>query len=256
MQYGYEYFCGANVVVEIENFPVLEAAGVTYSIQESKAPIYGYSSRWFDAVARGQVIVRGSIVVNYVHQDYLYHAIRLGLTEGGYLPDPPAKSDELQAQLSLQSQRDSIVSELMNNYPDNIKLAEALKAKYWDSDVATSQIISNELALNPNPHDSLGGLDIKITFGDRSLGNDFSGFTGLLLSNVYFVGRGMPIRIDEEVLVEEYSFFGRNVMGLRPAYVTQERSTYEADDDPTRNAAGGTEISVSPIPRPDNIDVS
>ena len=76
--YGYSYFSGANVFVRLNGMPALETAGITYSVQESTAPIYGYSSRIFDAVAMGQKIIRGSFVINFISPNYVARLIEAG----------------------------------------------------------------------------------------------------------------------------------------------------------------------------------
>lgn len=73
--YGYSYFSGANCFVKINGMPALEMAGISYQVQESTQPIYGYSSRIFDAVAIGQKIVRGNFVINFISPNYLARMI-------------------------------------------------------------------------------------------------------------------------------------------------------------------------------------
>ena len=75
--YGYDYFCGANVYISLNGEVCLEVAGISYQMQDSTAPIYGYSSRIFDAVAIGQKIIKGSIVLNFVQPHYLAKLVNL-----------------------------------------------------------------------------------------------------------------------------------------------------------------------------------
>lgn len=77
--YGYDYFSGANIYVKINGTNALEVAGISYQVQDSSAPIYGYSSRVFDAVAMGQKIIKGSIVINFIHPNYLAQIIERGV---------------------------------------------------------------------------------------------------------------------------------------------------------------------------------
>ena len=72
---GYSYHCGANISLKINDFPVTEAAGISYNVIDSTIPLYGYSSRYFDAVAPGQILVQGSLVINFVHHNYLFECI-------------------------------------------------------------------------------------------------------------------------------------------------------------------------------------
>ena len=76
--YNYEYFSGANVEIEFRNADmngeykkVYECAGISYSIQNSQQPIYGYASTQFDAMLPGREIVQGNFVANYVKPDYI-----------------------------------------------------------------------------------------------------------------------------------------------------------------------------------------
>lgn len=76
--YNYEYFSGANVNIAFNNADletgyqdVLECAGISYSIQNSQQPVYGYASTKFDAMLPGREIVQGNFVINYVKPDYL-----------------------------------------------------------------------------------------------------------------------------------------------------------------------------------------
>ena len=76
--YNYEYFSGANVQIEFRNADrhtdfktVYECAGISYSIQNSQQPVYGYASTRFDGMLPGREIVQGNFVVNYVKPDYI-----------------------------------------------------------------------------------------------------------------------------------------------------------------------------------------
>ena len=76
--FNYEYFSGANVEIEFANADkgveykkVYECAGISYSIQNSQQPVYGYASTQFDAMLPGREIVQGNFVVNYVKPDYI-----------------------------------------------------------------------------------------------------------------------------------------------------------------------------------------
>jgi hypothetical protein len=225
--FGYQYFCGANVVIEIEGFPLLEAAGMQYSISESKRPIYGYSSRHFDAVARGQVVVQGALIINYVHQDYLFRAIEQGISTSGLTPNVDfgtIAAKEHEDQLANIQESSRLGSELLLNYKDNVSLSEAFKNKHW-SIVETEDPGNSFNSLLPNPHDSFGGHDIRVTFGTRNESTGMLGDTGLILTDVYFTGRGVPIQIDENVIVEEYPFFARNIYSLRQPYIVVEEAS-------------------------------
>jgi len=165
----YEYFSGANVVLSIEDFPVSQAAGFSMQIQESKVPIYGYSSRHFDAIARGRVLVSGTLIINYVHHDYLFELIQMALQAN----DPVlgvsigASDNGIRDALSDPSQVVQAIQLLYADYVSNAQFPDYLREKYWDNPTAPDTELGIEQILSPNPHDSFGGLTIDVTFGER-----------------------------------------------------------------------------------------
>ena len=211
MNYPFEYFCGANVLIYLQDFPLLEASGFSYSIRESKRPIFGYSSRHFDAVARGQVLVEGTLLINYVHQDYLYHAARLAASNN---PSLVKKEPELDDGIAVRIGPDSKGKLL----PSNILVGKDIQDEgiaasietYWKS---PSQIIgatdTTIFANTSNLHDQ-GGFEIRISFGDPTEYRP-AGDTGLILRRVHFTGRAKTIQIDAETVVEAYSFIARDI---------------------------------------------
>jgi hypothetical protein len=214
--FGFEYFCGANVLIRIGDMPLLEATGLSLSIQESKRPIYGYSSRHFDAVASGQVLVQGQLIINYVHQDYLWHAIKAGL---GLEDDQALNTDIPSVDV------EDYMASLGENPETDGQFIAALKNQFWTPGVATGAARS---ALNDtkNPHDGFSGLNLRVTFGDQDLSLKDSGKTGIMVKDVYFMGRSNVISISEDVIVEAYPFIARDMYSLRANRV----SIYQSSD--------------------------
>ena len=73
---NYEYFSGANVTIKLNDKDLVECAGISYSISNSKQPVYSYESVQFDAVLTGREIVEGRFVINYKSPNYLYDLIQ------------------------------------------------------------------------------------------------------------------------------------------------------------------------------------
>ncbi len=98
--YNYEYFSGANVSIWFKNVDsdkprteVLECAGISYSVQNSQQPIYGYASTQFDAMLPGREIVQGNFVANYIKPNYVINDLLQSdlsnntLSTNGFLTD-------------------------------------------------------------------------------------------------------------------------------------------------------------------------
>jgi len=209
---NYQYFCGANVVIEVEGVPLYECCGLRINTMESKRPIYGYSSRHFEAVANGQVLVEGALLIDDVDDNYWFRSIEQGLRVTNQLrtDSPPPLADlssELRDQLADEGNAESLLNQYQLDPLNNPAISEAMKSRIWQpGPVASAQ--SPQYV--PNPHDSFGGLDIRVTMGDREPYNFYRGLTNFVLESVHFIGRGKMIQISADVIVEEYPFFARN----------------------------------------------
>ncbi len=209
--YGYDYFCGANVLLQVNDFPVLEAAGISYNLMDSSAPVYGYSSRLFDAVAPGQIIVQGSIVINFVHHNYLFECIRWGLA--GFQNVGNAQTLEQQG-FTLESDVDRrLIEEAMKagaTELPNQQVMRSYEEAQWTTEPTLKVDTGYEQLRKVSPL-GFSPLNISISMGKR--------YTIDILS-AYFIGRGSTIQIDESVIVEEYPFFARD---LRTRYHVESR---------------------------------
>ena len=50
---------------------LIECAGLSYVVQTSDQPVYGYASTQFDAVLNGREIIQGNFLVNYRKSSYI-----------------------------------------------------------------------------------------------------------------------------------------------------------------------------------------
>lgn len=213
--YGFEYFCGANVLIKIGNVPILEASGISFSINESKFPLYGYSSRHYDAVAHGRVLVNGNIAINFVHQDYLMRIIeyvynvRRADVSGEITVEQAVSAFEM-----LTSSQDLVSNEEISRY------ASVLEDAFWGASQTESRFTGAY-----NPHDNASGIDLQIIFGEQNLTLRPNGVTGILIEDVHFTGRSNIIQISEDAIVEVYPFFARNLHSLRSDYLAQRITT-------------------------------
>lgn len=70
--YDLDYFTSSQCALYIGDVFVDEVVNISYSVQQSKTPIYGYASQLFDTVAPGQVIVQGQFTINFKEAGYLW----------------------------------------------------------------------------------------------------------------------------------------------------------------------------------------
>lgn len=71
-----QYYSSNDAMIIIGDVFVDEAVAITYSLRESKIPIYSYNSKFFKKVAPGKVLVQGTITINYISDDYFENILR------------------------------------------------------------------------------------------------------------------------------------------------------------------------------------
>lgn len=59
----------------INGIHIDECYDIQYMYQELKQPIFGYNSKYYDAILPGQVTVAGSFTINYIHDAYLLRVL-------------------------------------------------------------------------------------------------------------------------------------------------------------------------------------
>lgn len=69
--YPYDYYSGADCKIFFGDIWVDDIMSIQYNVSQQKTPIYGYASQLYDAVARGQVIVQGSLAIAFKETGYL-----------------------------------------------------------------------------------------------------------------------------------------------------------------------------------------
>lgn len=212
-EYGFEYFCGANVTVRINSIPIVEASAISYNINESKFPLYGYSSRFYNAIARGNVLVTGNLAINFIHQNYLSKVIQYAYNALSSGVEPYNVQQALDIFNALTATEDIIDEAELD------AVADSLKSEFWGA--ANNLKDGKRLHTTLNPHDNFNGIDIEIIFGEQNLGSNTSGVTGVLLQDVHFTGRSDVISISEEALVEVYPFIARDVRSLKSIQIIE-----------------------------------
>ncbi len=70
--YNVDYFSGAQMAVYIGDVWVDEITSISYAVQQSRSPLYGYADQLFKDVSKGQVLIQGEFAVNFKEAGYLF----------------------------------------------------------------------------------------------------------------------------------------------------------------------------------------
>lgn len=189
----WQYFCGANVTVHIDNVLIGEAVAIGYNLMQNRTPLYGYNSPHFNAVSDGQIIVQGKIALNYVSHEYLLAAMRTGGSE----TDPNRYYKLNEETLEYDAGKTSSVNSIAS-----------LKRMFWgkkEADVSEYNTDITNRWGRPDQHSK--SVDIRVIFGDMMAGN-----TMHVLKHVFFTGRSMDTIITDDPSIETFDFIARSVI--------------------------------------------
>lgn len=70
------YFTMTQARMYIGNLFIDELNALQFAMQDNKIPVYGYASRFYDAVAQGKSLVQGQFTVNFISEGYLVTTLR------------------------------------------------------------------------------------------------------------------------------------------------------------------------------------
>lgn len=207
---SWNYYTGANASVRMGGTVLGEAVAIRYALAQNRTPLFGYNAPLFNAVADGQVIVQGTLAVNYVTHEYLLAAIKSQIDPSlrELLTTPsPLNLDEEEA---LAMNGEQLNSVLVSADPST-RIA-ALKKRFWGK---TSSSITSDYNINLQPQKVFGrpdqhsqSIDITVDIGDPASINS----TKHIIKHVFFIGRSMETAITEDPLVEQFDFIARSIV--------------------------------------------
>lgn len=79
--YPYDYYSGSDCKVFYGDIWVDDIVSIQFNVNQNKTPIYGYASQNFNAVAKGRVIVNGTLTIAFKETGYLNLIQRISETQ-------------------------------------------------------------------------------------------------------------------------------------------------------------------------------
>ena len=237
--YATSYFTGSQASIWIGDVWVDEVFGIQFSASQSLLPIFGYASSFFDAVARGKVLVQGFFEINFVDEGYLYSILndRATILAGDKFKAIPdfieyARKNHIPVQefgeKTTRTAADRIADQIQllketgeGAYPDGRSRRQTMsqiinELSQLDS-VGINQIASEINRKSQEVDGPTQGRNIiyemipftlKGYFGNPELGGKEQG-TIKEIRNCFLIGNEMVIDASEEVVKERYSFLAR-----------------------------------------------
>lgn len=194
--YRYDAISGAQIAVYFGDKTLIDdATAIQFALTQSKKPIYGYHSRYFDAVAGGVVIVHGRIFINFIHQGYLRLLIK------------NARDPQFLEKLENEATRAEEEAKLNQKTYDGVPNSQEALVRYIRDDNRKRQQREITEAGFVRP-DVIGSTSIKIKYASDT---HFDDVPFKRLTNVHFIGEGQEIQISGQPIQEMYEFIAQKV---------------------------------------------
>lgn len=190
----YDVVSGAQIQVVLgENVILEDCTAIQYTLTQSKKPIFGYASRYYDAVAGGIVIVHGRLWTNFIHQGYLRTLLDLAARSGSL---ESVKQDMGEVDLDEASRGFNL-----QNEEDVVAFVEKENRRRVETFEKGTKPGSRPDIISKN-------VNIRINYGD---GSRFSGVPTKVLYDINFIGEGQDIQISGQPQQEWYEFLAQRV---------------------------------------------
>lgn len=219
-----KYYSSNDAMVIIGDVFVDEAVSVSYSVRDSKIPIYSYNSPYFKRVAPGKIIVQGTITINYIDDNYFLNILRASQNKN---PDknsvlplnfiPPSVYGKLKSKSPLNASDTKLLSTTLATNPqarsDILAKIRAHKAMIRDRNLTSDAALLDNgdfvsRTTNLDLFHNMGPVKILVSHQNPLVADNS---VARIIDNVYIIGLEHAAQPTGQPQVETYSFFAERV---------------------------------------------
>ena len=224
--YADQYFTGTQASLFVGDIWIDEVTNIQFHATQSILPIYGYASAFWDAVARGKVLVQGIFEINFIDNGYLYavlsetHRQRVDVLDKRRSP-ADIVVEQLELLKDVNADRPTPVVDGRNGETTDVQeisrrdtfasvLQQLANMEIQEADKVASKLVEAR-ATNPNNNIIYRMIPFRLTgyFGHPEVQGGKEQGTFKELNDCFLVSNEMIIGSNDEVVGERYSFICR-----------------------------------------------
>ena len=147
--YEYDWFSGSQIGIMIGDVLIDGAVAISFNVEQSKTPVYGYANQYYTFVADGHILVQGTLTVAFKEAGYLMWPMQR-FQEKAAIINSISGNPEFQSSFNLSTSPRYGYDEngnIVNTYnPSKMSLMEAAKAaeNKLVMEANVEQLFSNE----------------------------------------------------------------------------------------------------------------
>jgi hypothetical protein len=221
VEYKDQYFSGVQSKIFFGNVWVDDIVTINWDLVEQKAPLYGYASDKYDAVARGTQIVQGVFTIAFKHKDYINVILDALNARGEGKRNILERLKENKARKAYEARQQGKAKygpPVTTNYARILDdaLKEDSGADYsgmrtFLEDRIWGQIIQGlreqPIDKDKNLQTIVSGFDIVATYGNPT--NHPDEWTSKTINDCHVTGIRQILQPTGEPVLEAYTFFGK-----------------------------------------------
>jgi len=211
------YFSGRDAAVYFGDQFIDEIVSIHFAVQEAVLPYYGYASRIWAGIIRGQRQIAGSFTINFKDAGYLYLVLRrLGSAQPAAAKAQPPAQKKAVGPVSRSDLASGINSDPASQRSvSQASVSQSLKEMYWGVNIAdsrgkgladTQQVPIGNAPAFAGPR---GGFPIRIVFGQPHVSRAWGTVRGLV--GVELMGFRESVEESGKPVLEEYTFIARDL---------------------------------------------
>jgi len=168
-RYRLEHYTGVQASIWVRDIWIDEIFGIAFTATSNVIPLWGYASRFYNAVATGKTLIQGSFEINFVDEGYLYYILHKANAE------KTVGTEKLNtSQQKITGELPPPKTELGQSYSDYIQAADGLVGGLTDAEIADfavsevkllNDLSNTALALGPDETTRAMGDIIEVVEG-------------------------------------------------------------------------------------------
>lgn len=190
--YPYDYYSGTDCKVFYGDVWVDDIVAINYNVSQNKTPIYGYASQNFNAVAKGQVIVQGTLTIAFKETGYLNIIQRITETQKQNAYEVIKRRRDISvAKSDYKLAKFDPSINYFGEQPKNSRIAVGTTPN------GSPQIIRQEQTIEEILMDKKSGNNISLALSEQydlsQKSRDFEDFAELLEDSIWGDSNGRPL---------------------------------------------------------------
>lgn len=219
-----DYFSNADVKIYLGDIWIDDATSISFQVEEQIMPVYGYHSYTYDAIARGQRLVRGGFSINFKSVGYL-HEVLANADAISYAIDQGEQQGIIRPEYYENMTLSEILQKLGKDSFDQI--ADEYERALWGETRDTDKLINYDQ--RPMFQQDQIGLDLRIQYGPvnetqgyisptvyQTTRHEPPNMTVDVINGVQLTGMSKQISTADQgaPILEYYTFIARDLNGI------------------------------------------